>query len=503
MTRFSGASVLYASLIFAKETKRHHSATIRTENSLRRAAIIGSGPNGLRAALQLIEDGYKVDIFEKNNELGGGARSAQLTLNGLTHDVCSSAHPFGPTSYSNVDIHPSLADQITWLKPPIQAAHPLAGTYGVSLFDDVERTADQLEHRRDRILWKQLFRGPVENFEDFSRTLLYFNSFRSLGPFRYALFMGACGLPINLVSKMFIGQDAKALIAGVAAHSFRPFNSIASSAVGLSLAAAAQCSGWPVVEGGTGELTNILVQHLIELGANIHRGIEIKSSKMLSGFDLLMFDTSPSQAAKILGNNLPAQSRARLQHFKHAPGVFVGHFAVEHGIPWKYEPAQRAGTVHLGGDFKSIARAEALINKGTLSERPFGLVSQQFIADRSRYKTDVVPVDAYIHVPNGHSEDASEILLSSIEAYAPGFRDRIIMQVFENTAQLESMNPNLRGGDVVGGENSVRQLLTRPTVSFNPYKLDSPNAYICSASTFPGAGAHGMCGLNATLNLDK
>ena len=470
---------------------------------MRRAAVIGSGPNGLRAALQLSEYGYKVDIFEKNNTLGGGARSAHITLKGLTHDVCSSTHPFGPTSYSNSDLHPSLAEQITWLKPPIQAAHPLKGTLGVSLFDDMEQTANQLEYRRDRHLWRQLFRAPVENFEDFARTLLYFKNFRSLRPLKYTLFMGACGLPVNLVSRMFVGQDAKALLAGLAAHSFRPFNSIASSAVGLSLAAAAQYSGWPVVEGGTGALTNVLVQHLVKQGANIHRDIEVKSPKILSGFDLVMFDTSPSQATKILGSNLSVRSRARLQKFKHAPGVFVGHFAVRQGIPWEYEPAQRAGTVHLGGDFKSIAKAEALINKGELPKRPFGLVSQQFIADRSRYKADSVPVDAYIHVPSGHSENARELLISSIEAYAPGFRDRIIMQVFEDATELESMNPNLRGGDVVGGENSAQQLLTRPTLSLNPYKLGAPNAYICSASTFPGAGAHGMCGLNATLNLDN
>lgn len=462
--------------------------------------MIGSGPNGLRAALYLSEQGYKVEVYEKHSDLGGGARSAELTIPGLVHDVCSSVHPFGPVAFRNLTPS-SPTDQIVWLNPPIQAAHPLGGEHGIALFNSMDETVGQFVFDRDQRVWEGLFRSVIQNFDSFSGILLNFDQFHSKKFFKFFPFMVASTTPASIFLRLFKGADVRSLIAGLFAHSFQPFHHLASSAVGLSLGAAAQASGWPVVEGGTGKITELLVGKLEERNVAFHTDVKVTGLEDIAPADIVMLDTSPLEATRILDHRISRRILTSLKRFKRAPGVFVGHFAIKRGIPWIYEPARHAGTVHLGGRFDNIATSEAFVNRGKLPERPFGLVSQQFVVDCSRYVDDVVPVDAYLHVPNGFNEDLSDLVISSIEEYAPGFRDRIIVSSFETPEYLESMNPNLLGGDIIGGKNSFSQMLARPRLATNPYSLDSHNSFICSASTFPGAGAHGMCGLNAARSV--
>jgi phytoene dehydrogenase-like protein len=307
------------------------------------------------------------------------------------------------------------------------------------------------------------------------------------------------GMPSSVLARVWSTGDARALFAGVAAHAFRPFSAPMSAAIGVALGTAAHRYGWPVAEGGSASITTAMGSLLSELGGRIETGVRVQSVRELDPADIVMLDLAPAAAVRIAGQVMPSRIARALTGFRHGPGVFKVDFAVEGGVPWEHEASRRAGTVHVGGAYDEIARGERQIHRGEMPERPFVLVCQQYLADRSRSKGDVHPVYSYAHVPARYDGDATAAIEAQIERFAPGFRDRIMARHVRSVSAMEAYNANYVGGDVVTGSNDALQLVFRPRVALDPYALGIPGVYLCSAATPPGAGAHGMCGYNAAL----
>ena len=458
------------------------------------AIVVGSGPNGLAAAITLAAEGLEVTVLEAADRPGGGTRSSELTLPGLLHDDCSAAHPLAvDTPFSRrFDLS---AHGLTWLWPDVQYAHPLEGGAGAAAFRSVAETAAGLG--RDRGRWQSVF-GPLsERFDeitaDFKRPMLHLPRH----PLALARFGLLSGMPAALLGRSFRTREARALFAGVAAHALRPFHSPMSSAIGVALGAAAHRYGWPVARGGSGSISAAMVSLLEQLGGKVETGVNVRSLSELEPADVVMLDLAPAAAAGIAGDRMPRRIARALLRYRHGPAVFKLDLAVEGGVPWSYEPARRPGTIHGGGTLPEIAAKERMIQRGEMPEEPFVLVCQQYMADPSRSNGDVHPVYAYAHVPAGYTGDASAAIEAQIERYAPGFRDRILARHMRSVAGIEAYNANYVRGDVVTGSNDARQLVFRPRPALDPYCLGIPGLYLCSAATPPGAGAHGMCGYNA------
>lgn len=460
------------------------------------AVVVGSGPNGLAAAVTLAAEGLEVTVLEAADSIGGGTRSSELTLPGLLHDECSAAHPLAvDTPFSRrFDLE---AHGLRWRWPEVQYAHPLDGGAGAAAYRSVEDTARSLgsDGRRWAAVFEPLARGFDDLTRDFMRPVLHVPEH----PVKLARFGLYSGLPAGALARRWRTPEGRALFAGVSAHAFRPFASPMSSAVGIALGTAAHRYGWPVAEGGSSAITGAMASLLDELGGRVETGVRVESLGDLGSPDIVMLDLAPSAAAEIAGDRLPRRVARALRRYRHGPGAFKVDFAVEGGVPWAYEPAGRAGTVHVGGTLAEIAAGERMIHKGQMPDRPFVLVCQQYLADPARSSGERHPVYAYAHVPAGYPGDATSAIETEIERFAPGFRDRILARHRRSTTDMESYNANYIGGDVVTGANNLRQLLFRPRVSLNPYYLRIPGVYICSAATPPGAGAHGMCGYNAAL----
>ncbi|GAA4512594.1 NAD(P)/FAD-dependent oxidoreductase [Brevibacterium yomogidense] len=462
--------------------------------AMTKAIVVGSGPNGLAAAVTLARSGVEVTVLEGAGTVGGGTRSSELTVPGVVHDECSGFHPLAVSNAFSDFI--DLSDHgLEWAWPEVQYAHPLARGAGAAAWQDIGETARHLQD--DGQMWKRIF-GPLANRfpdiqQDFLRPMLHV----PIHPLKLAHFGGFAGPPASWLSRVWKTEEARALFAGVAAHSFRPLNALASSAIGVALGTAAHTYGWPVAKNGSQSIANAMVGALETLGGHVETGMRVQSLSELPKADIIMFDTGPAAAARIAGDALPPRISRALKRYRHGPAAFVVNFAVEGGIPWTYAPARRAGTVHVGGSFREIAAAEQLINRGRMPEHPFVLLGQQYLADPSRSAGDVHPIDAYAHVPAGFDGDATDAIERQIERFAPGFRGRIIARHVKDVAEVESTNANYVGGDIVTGANSAMQLLFRPRVSASPYSLGRPGLFLCSAATPPGAGAHGMCGYNA------
>ena len=458
------------------------------------AMIVGSGPNGLAAALTLASEGVDVTVLEADERLGGGTRSSELTLPGLVHDECSAAHPLAlDTSFSRrFDL---AAHGLTWRWPEIQYAHPLDGGAGAAAYRSVERTAAGLGH--DSEAWRILFAPLAERFgditADFMRPMLRVPNH----PLLMARFGLYSGLPAALLKARFITPEAQALWAGVAAHAFRPFKAPMSSAIGVALGTAAHAYGWPVSEGGSAAISGAMISLLEEHGAKFETGVYVESLDELEGADIVMLDVAPAAAARIAGDRMPRRVARALTKYRHGPGTFKVDFAVQGGVPWTHEESRRAGTVHVCGGYREVAHAEAMVARGAMPDKPFVLVCQQYLADPSRSDGDVHPLYAYAHVPAGYTGDVTAQIESQIERFAPGFRERVLARHVRSVAQMEAHNVNYVGGDVVTGSNDPRQLVFRPRVALDPYATGIPGVYLCSAATPPGAGAHGMCGYNA------
>lgn len=456
------------------------------------ANIVGSGPNGLAAAVTLAKAGINVTVYEGSDVPGGGARSTEATLPGLVHDHCAGFHPL---AVDNAFMgFAKLADYgLDWAWPEVQYAHPLDNGDGAAAYRSVAQTADAV----GTSAWEHVLGSLTAQFpaisRDFLRPMLHFPD----APLKFANFGLRAGLPAHVLSWLLGNERSKALFAGVAAHAFRPLDAFGSAAIGVALATAAHAHGWPVAAGGSESIVTALLKALDAHGGTVITGTRITSLQQLPPADIVMLNTAPVAAAQIMGSSIPAHIRRQLASFRHGPGAATVSLAVEGGIPWTYAPARAAGTVHVGGSFSEIAFVERQITKGIMPRNPFVLVGQQSVADPGRARDNIHPVDAYAHVPAGYPHDVSELILRQIERFAPGARDRIVAQSSRTTADLATENPNLVGGDIATGSNAFDQLVFRPRPALNPYWLGTAGAYLCSAATPPGAGAHGMSGYNA------
>ncbi len=456
--------------------------------------IVGSGPNGLAAALTLAAEGVEVTVLEAADRLGGGTRSSELTLPGLIHDDCSAAHPLALDTPFSRRFHLE-AHGLRWRWPEIEYTHPLDGGDGAAAYRSVERTAAGLGE--DGEAWRKLFAPLTASFSDmtpdFMRPLLRVPEH----PLLMARFGLYSGLPAALLRRRFNGERAQALWAGVAAHALRPFSAPSSSAIGVALGTAAHAYGWPFAEGGSSSISAAMISLLEEHGAKFETGVHVRSLAELGGADIVMLDVAPAAAARICGDGMPRRIKRALTRYRHGPGTFKADFAIEGGVPWTHEESRRAGTVHLGGSYREVAGAEAAVARGVLPERPFVLVCQQYLADPGRSAGNVHPLYAYAHVPAGYPGDITDVIEAQIERFAPGFRERILARHTRSVAQTAAYNANYVGGDVVTGSNDMRQLVFRPRAALDPYSAGIDGVYLCSAATPPGAGAHGMCGYNA------
>ena len=459
-----------------------------------RAVVVGSGPNGLAAALTLAKAGVEVEVLEAADHPGGGTRSSELTLPGLIHDECSGFHPLAvDTPFSrSVDL---ARFGLTWRWPEFQYAHPLDGGRGAAVLRSVDETAESLG--RDGRRWQRVFGPLTERFDritsDFLRPVVRVPSH----PVAMARFGALSAVPASVLAKAWTTDEARALFGGVAAHALRPLSAPFSAAIGVALGTAAHAYGWPVAEGGSGAISRAMITALEEHGGKVETAVRVESLDQVGDADLVLLDVAPSAAVRIVGERMPARVRRELLRYRHGPGVFKVDFALSGEVPWMHEDSRRAGTVHVGGDFAELARAEEAVVSGRMPDRPYVLVGQQYLADPSRARDGLRPLYAYAHVPSGFRGDATALIESQIERFAPGFRDLIVARAVRATAQLERHNANYVGGDVVTGANAARQLIFRPRVTLNPYGLGVPGVYLCSAATPPGAGAHGMCGYNA------
>ncbi|WP_170220046.1 phytoene desaturase family protein [Mycolicibacterium hodleri] len=461
------------------------------------AVVIGSGPNGLAAAVRLAQAGLRVLVVEGADEIGGGTRSAELTVPGLLHDVCSAVHPFGAASPFLSSL--PLADfGLHWRRAEVDVVHPLAdGSAGV-LHQSLEMTV--LGMGADGARWKSVFGPLVDRADalvaDGLGPLLRLPSH----PLAMARLGLRAGLPATALVRLFRTEGARALFMGCAAHLYRPLNGLASASVGTMMIAAGHRWGWPVAQGGSAAISRALAGLLESLGGEIVTGVTVRSLNDVPRAAVTMFDTTPEAVTDITGDRMPARRAKAYRQFRHAPAAFKADFAVRGGIPWVNEHARRAGTVHLGGSAADIARSESSISRGVMPENSFQLIGQQYLADPSRSVGDVHPVWTYAHVPHAYPGDASELLIGQIEELAPGFRDRIVAQHLTSPRQLQDENPNYVGGDIVGGRNDLLQVFARPVPARNGYATGIPGMYLCSASTPPGAGAHGMCGYHAATS---
>jgi phytoene dehydrogenase-like protein len=455
------------------------------------AVVVGSGPNGLAAAVTLAQAGVRVTVLEAADRIGGGTRSGELTLPGLLHDECSAFHPTGAGS-PFLRALPLAEHGLRWRWPPLQLAHPLDGGRAGVLHRSIVDTAAGLGP--DGPSWRRLF-GPISGgFDALAEDVLRPVPHVPRHPLRLGLFGLFAAQPATWVARRWRGDEARALFGGVAAHQLRPLTAPFSASIGLMLTAAGHAHGWPVAEGGSQAISNALAGYLSTLGGSVETGVRVTE---LPKADLVLLDVAPGAAADIVGERLPARVARAYRRYRHGPGAFKLDLAVEGGIPWTNEACGRAGTVHQGGTLEEVAAGEAEVVRGRMPASPFVLIGQQYLADPGRSAGDLHPVWAYAHVPAGYDGDATEAILSQLERFAPGVRARIRAQRARSPKELAEYNPNYIGGDIATGSNDPRQLLLRPRAAIDPYATGVPGVYLCSAATPPGAGVHGMCGHHA------
>ena len=455
------------------------------------AIVIGSGPNGLCAAIELARAGRSVLVREGAATVGGSCRSAELTLPGFVHDVCSTVQSLAGVSPVMRSI-PLGQHGAEFVVPPVPLAHPLDDGSAVVLDRSVDRTADTLGD--DDAAYRRLMGPIVGQWDALCGDLLGPLRFPSK-PFRLAGFgLRAIRSARGLVDSHFKGGRAKALFAGVAAHSIVPLEYLGSAAFGLVMGASAHAGGWPFARGGSQRLADALAAYLRSIGGVIETGAPVGNVDHLPPARAVLFDVTPRQLLKIAGHKFSAGYRRRLEKFRPGPGVFKVDWALDGPIPWRAAECARAGTVHLGGTFDEIADAERAPWRGEHARRPYVLLVQQTPWDPTRAPAGRHTAWAYCHVPNGSDVDMTGAIEDQVERFAPGFRDRVLARSTMNCAAMERHNPNLIGGDITGGANVLSQVFTRPVARLNPYTTPVDNLFLCSSSTPPGGGVHGMCG---------
>jgi phytoene dehydrogenase-like protein len=457
------------------------------------ACVVGSGPNGLSAAILLAQAGLRTTVFEAQPTIGGGARSAELTLPGFVHDVCSAVHPLAASSPAFAAF-PLAEHGLAWIQPPLPVAHPLddgsAAVMAMSLDETCARLgADGATYRR---AIGPLVRRWRELVPMIQAPLLRIPTH----PLLLARFGALAFWPAAPSARLlFRTEAARALFAGIAAHSVMPLEALGSAAFGWLLAAAGHAVGWPIPRGGSQAIANALASYFESLGGRIVTNSRIRSLAELGEASLVLCDVTPRQFVALASHRLPDRFSRKLEAYRYGPGVFKVDWALRAPIPWKAAECSRAGTVHVGGSLDEIAASERAIAGATPSPRPFVLVVQPSLFDSSRAPAGQHTAWAYCHVPHASTADMTERIESQIERFAPGFRARILARHTMTPADLESHNANLIGGDITGGAQDLRQLVLRPTRLF--YRTPLDGVYLCSSSTPPGGAVHGMCGYHA------
>jgi phytoene dehydrogenase-like protein len=452
--------------------------------------IVGAGPNALTAAALLSLSGLSTLVLEQNASIGGSCRTETSTLPGFVHDTCAAVHPTGAVSPILRRL-PLEQHGLRWISAPAPLAHPFDDGRAVVLSRQIEGTLSALAG--DAAVWRQLVEPFVERADDFFVDVL-----RPIRvprhPWLMARFARVALRSCLSVAARFRGATARALFAGNAAHSLLPLDAAGSASFGLVLAIAGHAVDWPFAEGGSQRIVDALAALARSAGCEIRTGVRVKSLRDLPAARAVLLDVTPRQLAAIAGDALPPWMRSQLQRFRYGSGSFKVDYALSAPIPWRARECATAATVHVGGTLEEIARSEADAAAGRVSEAPFVLVAQQAEFDSTRAPAGQSTGWAYCHVPNGSTADMTERIERQIERFAPGFRDTILAKRVLPPAALEKHNPNLCGGDIGGGANTLRQFLFRPSLRWNPYTTGNSRVYLCSSSTPPGGGVHGMCG---------
>ena len=489
MAREGGGIRWAPPLLLDSRRSNTHNALVTNQYD---AVVVGSGPNGLAAAVEVARRGGRVVVYEAADTIGGGTRTTELTESGYLHDVCSAVHPLGAASPFFRSL-PLEDHGLEWLHFDIPITHPLDGGEAAVLHHSLVETAVDLGPDESR--YEKLLAPLVEHFDDLLDDVLGPLVAMPSHPIRLSRFGVAAMLPATLLARRFSTARAKALLAGLAAHSVAPLDRPFTSAIGIVLGAAGHVHGWPIAKGGSAAITGALADYLGDLGGEIVTGYQVESLDALPSADSYLLDVMPAAAVAIAGDRI-GRSRGRLESWAHGPGVFKVDWALDQPIPWTDPWSTRAGTVHVGGTIDEVVAAESAAATGRLTDRPFVLVSQPTLIDPTRAPQDKHVAWAYCHVPNGSPADMTLAIETQIERFAPGFRDTIIARHTMSPAAFATYNVNYVGGDIGGGALNTSQLVARPRLSSNPYRIGR-DVYLCSSATPPGAGVHGMCGYHA------
>jgi phytoene dehydrogenase-like protein len=463
------------------------------------AIVIGSGPNGLSAAITLKQQGLSVLLIEGKDVIGGGLTSVEFTLPGYIHDVCSAIHPLalGSPYFQTL---PLATHGLTYLHPELAAAHPFDNGTAAILANSVEETARLLGE--DEQTYLDIFRPMVRDWPKIAPDVLAPIHFP-----KYPIAMGKFGLKAmtsaTYFAKRFKTKEAKGLWAGMAAHAIQPLTNLSTSAIALVLMTAGHLKGWPIPKGGSKEIANALLSYYKSLGGKVQTGHFVKTLRELPSSKTILFDVTPKQLLEIAGHKFSSIYKWQLERYRYGMGVFKIDWALDGQIPFISEQARKAGTIHIGNTLEEIAASELITSKGNHSEKPYVLLAQQSLFDSSRAPAGKHTAWAYCHVPNGSTKDMTTIIEQQVERFAPGFRELILAKHTMNTSEIQEYNPNYIGGDINGGIIDLAQLFTRPALRSSPYRTSAKGLYICSSSTPPGGGVHGMCGYHAAKQALK
>ncbi len=468
------------------------------------AIVVGAGPNGLAAAIELARARRSVKIIEARDTIGGGTRSAELIEPGTIHDVCSAVHPMARSSpfFARLELE---RHGLEWIEPEVQLAHPLDDGTAALVYRDIGRTTASFEDAADARAYARWMRPAAADWPLIVEAL--FGPLRALPAIRHPRAMARFGLPALLpvaaVARRFRSPRARALIAGCGAHSFLPLSAPLSSGVGLAILVSAHASGWPIPRGGSQRIADALASVLTQLGGEIETGRMVESIGELPPHRSVLLDLSPKGLLAVAGDRLAGAYAAQLRRYRYGPAAFKLDYLCDGPIPWTNPDVARAGTVHLGGTLEEVEASERAVARGRVHARPFVLLAQPTQLDSSRSATGRHVVWAYCHVPNGWARDpnaTADAIERQIERFAPGFGSRVVGRHVTTPSALEAYDANYVGGDINGGLQNWTQFFTRPAVRLNPYTTPDPGIFVCSASTPPGGGVHGLCGSRAATS---
>ncbi|RNL87832.1 NAD(P)/FAD-dependent oxidoreductase [Sinomicrobium pectinilyticum] len=463
------------------------------------AIVVGSGPNGLAAAIKLQSEGLEVLLVEGKDTVGGGMRTMELTLPGFLHDVCSAVHPIAIASpyLSGLPLH---EHGLEYILPEVDCAHPFDDGSAAHLERSVERTARSLG--ADKEVYLDLYGPFKKNWKKIAPDVLGPLSIPS-HPAEMLKFGLKALQPATRFANRFTTEKGRGLWAGMAAHSLQPLTNWATSAIGLVLCVSGHTGGWPIAKGGSQSIATALASYFSSLGGTIRTGLHVESLEQLPSARAVLLDVTPRQLLEIAGHKFSSVYKWQLRRYRYGMGVFKIDWSLDGPIPFTAEVCRKAGTVHLGNTMEEIVYSEKEAEKGRLADKPFVLLAQQSLFDTTRAPKGKHTAWAYCHVPHGSAEDRTAIIEEQVERFAPGFKDLILARNTMNTGAMQAYNPNYIGGDINGGIIDIRQLFTRPALRKSPYRTSAKGLYLCSSSTPPGGGVHGMCGYHAAMRVLK